>query len=144
MKSYGLNILGMSEVRWSEFGEMTTKDWATFLYSGRPEGDNVSCEGMGILLDKEAKTSFIEWQPVSSRIIVAHFKTTNIRNTVMIQCYAPTEVAEDVKRQEFYVQLSNTLKKQKEEDIIIVGGDLNAKVGQDNKDLEHVMGSHGL
>ena len=35
MKSYGLNILGMSEVRWSEFGEMTTQDGATFLYSGR-------------------------------------------------------------------------------------------------------------
>jgi hypothetical protein len=26
MKSCGVNILGMSEVRWSEFGEMTTHD----------------------------------------------------------------------------------------------------------------------
>jgi exonuclease III len=126
-----------------EFGEMTTKDGATFLYSGRPEGNNVSCECMWILLDKEAKTSFIEWQPVSARIIVAHFKT-NIRNTVMIQCYVPTEVAEDVERQEFYVQLRNTLKKQKKKDIIIVGGDLYAKVGQGNEGLEHVMGRHGL
>jgi len=31
MKSYGLNILGMSEVRWSGFGEMTTQDGATFF-----------------------------------------------------------------------------------------------------------------
>jgi hypothetical protein len=46
MKSYGLNILGMSEVRWSEFGEMTTQDGAIFLYSGRPEGENVSHEGV--------------------------------------------------------------------------------------------------
>jgi hypothetical protein len=52
---------------------------------------------MGILLDKEAKRSFIEWQPVSARIIVARFKT-NIRNIVTTQCYAPTEVAEDVKK----------------------------------------------
>jgi hypothetical protein len=142
-KSYGLNILGMSEVRWSEFGEMTTQDGATFLYSGRPEGENVSCQGMGILLDKEARRSLIEWQPVSARIIVARFKI-NIRNIVMVECYAPTAVAEDVERQEFYMQLNNILKKQKEEDIIIVGGDLNAKVGQDNKGLEHVMGRHGL
>jgi len=73
---------------------------------------------------------------------VAHFKT-NIRNTVTIQCYAPNEVSQDVKRQEFYLQLSNTLKKQKK-DTVIVGGDLNAKVGQDNEGLEHVMGRHGL
>ena len=61
----------------------------------------------------------------------------------MIQRYAPTEVAEDAKKQEFYVQLSDTLKKQKK-DIIIVVGDLNAKVGQENEGLEHVMGRHGV
>ena len=33
---------------------------ATFLYSGRPEGENANCEGVGILLDKEAKKSSIE------------------------------------------------------------------------------------
>ena len=53
MKSYGLNILGMSEVRWSEFGEVIIQDGATFLYSWRPEGENVSREGVGILMDKE-------------------------------------------------------------------------------------------
>ena len=143
MKSYGLNILGMSEVRWSEFGEMTTQDGATFLYSGRLQGETTSCQGVGILLDKEAKKSLIEWQPVSGRINVARFKT-NIRNIVMIQCYAPTEVAEDVKKQEFYGQLSNTLKKEKKKGIIIVGGDLNAKMGQKNEGLELVMGRHGL
>ena len=31
MKSYGLNILGMSEVRWREFGEVITHD-GTNLY----------------------------------------------------------------------------------------------------------------
>jgi hypothetical protein len=112
MKCYGLNILGMSEVSWSEFGEMTTQGGATFLFSGKPEGENASLEGLGILLDKEAKRSLIEWQSVSARIIVARFKT-NIRNIVMIQCYAPTEVADDAERQEFYVQLSDTLKKLK-------------------------------
>ena len=73
---------------------------------------------------------------------MARFKT-NIRNIVMIQCYAPTEVADDVEKQEFYVQLSDTIKRQKK-DIIIMGGDLNAKVGQDNEDIEHVMGRYGL
>jgi hypothetical protein len=59
----------------------------------------------------------------------------------MIQCYAPTAVADDDERQEFYVQL---LKKHKKKDIFILGEDLNAKVGQDNVGLEHIMGRHGL
>ena len=45
----------MSEVRWGEFGEISTQDGVTFLYSGRPEGKNMSREGVGILLDKEAR-----------------------------------------------------------------------------------------
>jgi glycerol-3-phosphate cytidylyltransferase-like family protein len=53
----------------------------------------------------------------------------------------PTEVAEVVEKQ-FHVQLRDTIKRQKK-DIIIVGGDLNAKVGQDNEGTEYVMGRHG-
>ena len=80
MKSYGLNILGMSEVRWREFAEVITHDETTFIYSGRPQDDdNKIREGVGILMDKEAKKSLIEWHPVSARIVVARFKTT-IRN----------------------------------------------------------------
>ena len=39
MRNYGLNILGMSEVRWREFGEKTTHEGATFIYSGRPQDE---------------------------------------------------------------------------------------------------------
>ena len=39
---------------------------------------------------------------------MALFKT-NIRNNLMIHCYAPTEVAEDVEKQDFFVQLSDTI-----------------------------------
>jgi len=57
----------------------------------------------------------------------------------MIQCCAPTMAAEEDERQEFYVQLSEVLRKQIRWDIIILGGDLNAKVGQENEGIEHIM-----
>jgi exonuclease III len=126
MRNYGLSILGMSEVRRKEFGEMTTHDVATFIYSGRPQDDNTSREGMGKLMDKEAKRSLIEWHPVSARIVVAGFKKTII-NIVMIQCYEATAAAEEAERQEFYVQLNEIIKMQKKRDNIILGGDLNEK-----------------
>ena len=52
MKNYGLNMLGMSEVRWRVFGEMTIHDGAIFIYSERPQDDNNSREGVGILTFK--------------------------------------------------------------------------------------------
>jgi hypothetical protein len=108
MKNYGLNILGMSEVRWREFGEMTTHDGATFVYCGRLQDDDNSREGVGILMDKEAKRSLIEWHPVPARIIVARFKTT-IRNIVTIQCYAPTVAAEAAENKSFICSLMRHL-----------------------------------
>jgi exonuclease III len=143
MRKYGLNIMGMNEVRWREFGEMTTHDGATFIYSGKPQDDNTSREGVGILMDKDAKLSLIEWYPVSARLIVARFKTT-VTNIEMIQCYAHTVAAEEAEKQEFYMQLNEILRKQKKRDIIILGEDLNSKVGQENEGLEHIMGRHGL
>ena len=117
----------------------------TILFLGRDSIVGiVTCNG----LDSPGNESLcrpgflIEWHPVSARIIVARFKTT-IRNIVMIQCYAPTAAAEEAEKQEFYVKLNEILRKQKK-DIIILGGDLNAKVGQENEGLEHIMGRHGL
>jgi len=94
-------------------------------------------------MDKETKRSLIEWHPVSERIIVARFKTT-IRNIVMDQCYALAAAAVEAEKQEFYMQLNEILRRQKNRDIVITGGDLNAKVGQENEGLEHIMGKHGL
>ncbi|KAJ4426130.1 hypothetical protein ANN_26939 [Periplaneta americana] len=44
----------------------------------------------------------------------------------------------------FYEQLSATMMNVKKSDIAIIMGDLNAKVGSNNSNVEHVMGKHGL
>jgi hypothetical protein len=64
---------------------------------------------------------------------------TNIRNIIIIHCYAPKMAAED-ESQEFYLQVSEVFRKEKRD---ILGGDLNAKVSQENVGLEH-MGTYGL
>jgi hypothetical protein len=61
MNNYKINILGLSEVRWPEFGEMQTQEGITFLYSGQTGDDAEHREGAGLLLNKAAKKSLIEW-----------------------------------------------------------------------------------
>jgi exonuclease III len=85
----------------------------------------------------------MEWSPISERIILAHFKT-KIHNLTIIQCYAPTKMTEKDKKEEFYQQLGETITTVKKSDVIIVMGDMNAKIGPNNEGLEHVMGRYGM
>ena len=57
-----------------------------------------------------AHAALIGWEPVNSRIITAKFTTKkkDIRLNI-IQCYAPTNDAEEEKKNDFYQQLQAVL-----------------------------------
>ena len=58
--------------------------------------------------------------------------------------YALTNDAEDESKGEFYEQLQREVEATPRHDVLIVMGDLNAKIGQDNEGWEKVVGQHGL
>ncbi|CAH8465305.1 unnamed protein product [Heterobilharzia americana] len=58
--------------------------------------------------------------------------------------YAPTNNAEQEKKEEFYRQLHSTLNKASVGDIKILMGDMNAKLGGDNRGRELTMGREAL
>jgi len=85
----------------------------------------------------------MEWSPILERIILAHFKT-KIHNLTIIQCYAPTETTNKDMKEKFYQELHETITTVQKRDVIIVMGNMNAKIGSNNEGLEHVMGRHGI
>ena len=82
---------------------------------------------------------------VHSRIIKAKF-TTKKKDVMLntIQCYAPTNDAEEEKKDDFYQQLQAALDRRGAKDIVILIGDFNTKIGMDNSGYEDVMGTNGL
>ena len=84
------------------------------------------------MISKTAARSLIEWKPVCSRIITARFYTRILKVTV-IQCNAPTNDADQKTKDSSF-----------KEDMILMTGDFNAKVGKNNTDSESAMGKHGL
>ncbi len=138
MEKYKTNILGVSECRWTGQGKVKLDTGETVLYSG---GENHQ-HGVAIILNKISEKALIEWEPVNNRIIKARFNSNQI-NITLFQVYAPTEEAEEEVKNEFYEALQSKVSQVPKQDMLIVAGDFNAKVGQNNDGYESIMGLHG-
>lgn len=140
MECYKLAMLGLSEIRWLNTGTTRLPSGHLFLYSGNNEN---RIRGVGLLLTPQSSQCLLGFNPISDRIMVARFNC-RFRNISVIQCYAPTEPDDDTSKDEFYSQLDTTICSVPGGDIKIIIGDMNAKVGSDNANIESVMGREGL
>nr|KAG5707093.1 hypothetical protein BaRGS_011804 [Batillaria attramentaria] len=145
MKNYKIGVLGLSETRWLQTGQLRFSSGEQLLYSGHTEDGAPHTEGVALMLAPEAQQALIGWEPVNSRIITAKFitKKKDIKLNI-IQCYAPTNDAEEEKKDDFYQQLQTVIDRGGAKDMTILMGDFNAKIGSDNTGYEDTMGTHGL
>ena len=100
-------------------------------------------QGVGILTSKSAVGALIEWTPISEGIIQVRYCSKYIKLTV-IHVYAPTEDADEQEKYEFYTRFQDVIDGVNTHDMIIVTGDMTAKVEYENMGYERVMGKHGL
>ena len=62
----------------------------------------------------------------------------------MIACYAPTEDAEEKIKDELYDKMEEEIRTTPRHDVLMVVGDLNARVGEDNTGRERIMDTQGF
>ena len=101
MERYRLDLMGLSEIRWTGAGRITIRNGYSMIYAGE---ESEHQRRVAMMMSQNTQKSLIEWTPVSSRIITARFYS-RFKNTTVIQVYAPTNESTDDEKDDFYDQL---------------------------------------
>jgi hypothetical protein len=84
----------------------------------------------------------VEWNPVSSRLLQARLLHRHGHLKIIV-VYAPTEVAPDNIKDEFYNQLESLILSTSPHDQLLFLGDFNATSGTIPAGFENVLGNYG-
>ena len=115
-----------------------------FLLNNSGRDDNIHRQGVALLLVDCATDNLINYECINERILRARFKNRLVRLTVIV-CYAPTESASAIEKDEFYDKLQDTFNDIPRHDVCISLGELNAHVEKDDKGFwMNTIGRHGI
>jgi hypothetical protein len=140
LSRYNCDIVGLSETH-----RLGTEEFFLqgYKYVGQGRTDGLHRSGVGFLLGKRAQAALLEYKPVSDRLIGITLRTVTGTATIL-QVYAPTTADTDAEIDLFYTALQIQISKSKPQDIVIIMGDLNAKVGSDTSAGRAAVGPFGL
>ena len=96
MARVNIDILGISELKWTGMGEFNSDDH--YLYDCRQE--SLRRSGIAIMVNKRIRNSVLGCSLKNDRMISVHFQGKPFNITV-IQVYAPTSNAEEDEVEQF-------------------------------------------
>ena len=124
MARVNINILGISELKWTGMGEFNSDDHYIY-YCGQ---ESLRRFGVAIMVNKRVRNALLGCNLKNDRMISVRLqgKPFNIR---VIQVYAPTNNTEEAEVEWFYEDLQDLLELTPKKDVLFILGDWNAKVG---------------
>ena len=124
MARVNVDILGISELKWTGMGEFNSDDHYIH-YCGQ---ESLRRNGVAIMVNKRVQNAVLGYNLKNDRMISVCFQGKPFNITV-IPAYAPTSNAEEAKVEWFYEDLQDLLELTPKKDVLLIIGDWNAKVG---------------
>ena len=131
MARVNINILGISELKWTEMSEFNSDDH--YIYYCRQE--SIRRNRVAIIVNKRVQNAVLGCNIKNDRMISVHFQGKPFNITV-IQVYAPTNNAEEADVEWFYEYLQDLLELTPKKYVLFIIGDWNARVGSQERYLE--------
>ena len=137
MARVSINILGISELKWTGMGEFNSDDHYIY-YCGQ---ESLKRNGVANTVNKRVGNAVLRCSLKNDKMISAHFQGKPFNITV-IQVYAPTSNAEKGEVERFYEDLQDLLEQTPKKDVLFIIGNRNAKVG--SQEIPGVTGKCSL
>ena len=104
MERVKVNILGISELKWTGLGDFNSDE----LYTYYCEQESLRRNGVAIVVNKKVQNAVLECNLKNNRMISVHFQGKPFSITV-IQVYVLTGNAEEAEVEWFYEDLKDLL-----------------------------------
>ena len=119
-----VNILGISELKWTGMGEFNSDDHYIY-YCGQ---ESHRRNGVAILVNKRVQNAVLGCNLKNDRMVSVHLQGKPF-NIMAIQVYAPTSNTEEAEVERFYEDLQDLLELTPKKYVLFIIGDWNAEVG---------------
>ena len=137
MTKMNIDILGISDLRWTGMGEFNLDDHYIY-YCGQ---ESLRRNAIAIMVKKRVQNAVLGCNLKNDRMISLCFQGKPFNITVT-QVYTPTNKAEEVEVEQVYEDLQDLLELKPKKDVLFFTGDWNAKVG--SQETPGVTGKFGL
>ena len=104
MARMNIDILGISELKWTGMGKLNSDDHRIYYYGQ----ESLKRNGVAIIVNKRVQNAVLGCNLINNRMISVHFQGKPFNITV-IQVYAPTSNAEGAEVEWFYEELQDFL-----------------------------------
>ena len=123
MARVNVDILGISELKWTGMGELNSDDHYIY-YCGQ---ESLRRNGVAIMINERVRNAVLGCNLKNNRMISIRFQGKPFNITV-IQIYAATSNAEEAEVEQFYEDLQDFLEVTPQKDVLFIIGNWNAKV----------------
>ena len=113
-----VNILGITELKWTGMGEFNSDDYH-INYCGQ---ESLRRNGVAIMVNKRVRNAVIGYNLKNDRMISVRLQGKPFNITV-IQVYAPNRNAEETEVERFYEDLQELLELTPKKDVLFITGD---------------------
>ena len=137
MARVNMDILGISELKWTGMGEFNSDDH--YIYYCRQE--SLRRNEVAIMVNKRVQKAVLGCNLKNDRMISVCFQGKPF-NISVIQAHAPTSNAEDAEVERFYEDLQGILERTPKKDVLFIIEDWNVQVG--SQETPGVTGKFGL
>ena len=124
MARVNVNILGISELKWTGMGEFNSDDHYIY-YCGQ---ESLRRNGVAITVKKRILNAVLGCNLKNDRMISVHFQGKPF-NIIVIHVYTPTTNAEEAEAEQLYDDVKDLLEltPKKKKSVIFIIGDWNEK-----------------